>query len=285
MVRSVAILMLLASSVGFAQTGYQNSDRLKSEAERSIASLFAKLKEVNQPRPFDAKLEAQCKLNCSSSSVQTQMASLNTQRLRASNKLVEQMHQAVDSYIIGTTNGHVAKISPDRLALELKEILGDAAVSEPAAFLLESPHGRVLVAFYAISAGTAMTSSTTLRAYQLSGTRAKLAGIAGGDMDGYGNLWVKKVGSSDLPHETWLLVGGQLLGANGPNIRMRGYAYDGERFEAKWVPANVWGTFTVALTGHGFRVEGPYYQEDKQRQDVYLVAEDGIYLCRPYQCD
>ena len=45
MVRSVAILMLLASSVGFAQTGYQNSDRLKSEAERSIASLFAKLKE------------------------------------------------------------------------------------------------------------------------------------------------------------------------------------------------------------------------------------------------
>jgi hypothetical protein len=29
---------------------------------------------------------------------------------------------------------------------------------------------------------------------------------------------------------------------------------------------------------------GPYYQEDKQRLDAYLITEDGLYLCRPRQC-
>jgi len=180
----------------------------------------------------------------------------------------------------------VVGINPDRMVRDLKQILGDTVVSEPAAFLLESPHGRSLVVFYAIGAGTAMTGSTTLRAYQLSGNRAKLTGVTGGDIDGYGNLWVKKLTSPQLYHERWLLVGGQAFGANGANIQMRGYAYDGEKFATKWMPANVWGTFTVTLTGPGFRVDGPYYQDDKQRHDEYLVAEDGgLYLCRPRQCD
>jgi hypothetical protein len=262
MVRSVAILVLLASPLGLAQTGYQNSDRLKTEAALSTASLSAKLKEVNQPTALDAE-----------------------QRLRASKGLVAQIHQAVDTYIIGTSDGHVG-INRDRMARDLKQILGDTVVSEPAAFLLESPHGRSLVVFYAIGAGTAMTGSTTLRAYQLSGNRATLAGTTGSDMDGYGDLWVKRLSSPALPHELWLLVGGQAFGANGPNIRMRGYAYDGEKFATKWMPANVWGTFTVTLTGRGFRVDGPYYQDDKQRHEAYLVAEDGgLYLCRPRQCD
>jgi len=278
--------MLLASPLGLAQTGYQNSDRLKTEAARSIASLSAKLKEVNQPTALDADLAAQCSVNCSDSSLQAQMESLNSQRLRASKGLVAQIHQAVDNYIMGTSNGHVVGINRDHMARDLKQILGDTVVSEPAAFLLESPHGRSLVVFYAIGAGTAMSGSTTLRAYRLSGNRAALAGTTGSDMDGYGNLWVKRLSSPALPHELWLLVGGQAFGANGPNIRMRGYAYDGEKFATKWMPANVWGTFTVTLTGRGFRVDGPYYQDDKQRHDEYLVAEDGgLYLCRPRQCD
>jgi len=286
MVRSVAILVLLASPLGLAQTGNPNSDRLKTEAARSIASLSAKLKEVNQPTALDAELAAQCSVNCADSSLQMHMESLNSQRFRASKGLVAQIHQAVDAYIIGTSNGHVVGINPDRMVRDLKQILGDTVVSEPAAFLLESPHGRSLVVFYAIGAGTAMTGSTTLRAYQLSGNRAKLTGVTGGDIDGYGNLWVKKLTSPQLYHERWLLVGGQAFGANGANIQMRGYAYDGEKFATKWMPANVWGTFTVTLTGPGFRVDGPYYQDDKQRHDEYLVAEDGgLYLCRPRQCD
>ena len=190
----------------------------------------------------------------------------------------------MDAYVVGTLNGHVVGISPHRVAQDLKQILGETAVADPAVFLLESPHGRTLVVLYAIDAGTAMTSSTTLRGYEVSGNRVNLAGTTGSDMDGYGNLWVKQLRSPELTDELWLLVGGQAFGANGPNIRMRIYAYDGKKFATRWMPANVWGTFTVTLTDSGFRVDGQYYQEDKDRHDAYLIGEDGLYLCRPRQC-
>lgn len=284
MARSVVMLMLLAAPLGCAQTGYQSSDRLKTETERNVVSLSAKLKEVNQPTALDAELESQCKVNCSDSKLQTQMAGLNAQRLRASNEFVAQIHQSVDAYMVGTLNGHVVGISTHRVAQDLKQILGKTAVAEPAAFLLESPHGSTLAVFYAIGAGTAITSSTTLRAYDVSGNQVKLAGATGSDMDGYGNLWVKRLQSSEMTDELWLLVGGQAFGANGPNIRMRIYAYDGETFATRWMPANVWGTFTVMLTEGGFRIDGQYYQGDKDRHDAYLIGKDGLYLCRPRQC-
>jgi hypothetical protein len=100
MARSVVMLMLLAAPLGCAQTGYQSSDRLKPETERNVVSLSAKLKEVNQPTALDAELEAQCKVNCSDSKLQTQMAGLNAERLRASNELVAQIHQSVDAYMV-----------------------------------------------------------------------------------------------------------------------------------------------------------------------------------------
>ena len=74
------------------------------------------------------------------------------------------------------------------------------------------------------------------------------------------------------------------LGLAGPNIRMRIYAYDGEKFATRWMPANVWGAFTVTLTEGGFRIDGQYYQGDKDRHDAYLIGKDGLYLCRPRQC-
>ena len=70
MARSVVMLMLLAAPLGYAQTGYQNSDQLKTEAERNVMNLSAKLKAVNQPTALDAELEAQCKVNCSDSKLQ-----------------------------------------------------------------------------------------------------------------------------------------------------------------------------------------------------------------------
>ena len=65
---------------------------------------------------------------------------------------------------------------------------------------------------------------------------------------------------------------------SGPNIRMRVYAYDGRKFRTMWMPANVWGTFTISLTESGFKVSGPYYHENKERHDTYTVAPDGLYL-------
>jgi len=39
-----------------------------------------------------------------------------------------------------------------------------------------------------------------------------------------------------VPDETWLLVWGQATGANGPNIKMGVYAYDGKKFRTTWCP-------------------------------------------------
>jgi hypothetical protein len=73
------MLMLLAAPLGCAQIGYQSSDRLKTETERSVVSLSGKLKEVNQPTALPPELEAQCKVNCSDNKVQMQLAALNAQ--------------------------------------------------------------------------------------------------------------------------------------------------------------------------------------------------------------
>jgi len=280
------LTIVFASWLAVVETSAQDSDRVKTETQRTVASLNTKLKEVNQSTSRDAELQAQCRVNCSDAKLQAEMANLNAQRLRASNELIAQMHRAVDAYIISTANGSLSENNRNRVEQDLKQILGETAVAEPASFLLDSPQGRALIVFYAIGAGTAMTSSTTLPAYRVSGNHFKLAGTTGSDMDSYGNLWAKQLHSPELPAELWLLVGGQAFGANGPNIRMRIYVYNGEKFATKWMPANVWGSFTITVTRNGFRVDGPYYQqENKERHDSYLVAPDALYLCRPRQCE
>jgi len=276
-------VILLASLLAVAQTGPQNSDRRKTEAQHLIAELHAKLSVINQPTSRDAELRAACSKNCSDAKLLAEMADLRAQRLRASNQVVMQIHQVVDAYVIDPANGDLGESEGNHLVHDLKQILGEAEATEPAAFLLDSPHGRALVLFYAIEAGGG-ASSTTLRAYQKSGNRLHLADVTGSDLDSYGNLWVKRLNASEPPRELWLLLGGQAFGANGPNIRMRIYSFKGERFATKWMPANVWGTFTVSLTREGFRVDGPYYQEDRERHDHYLVSPDGVYLCGPREC-
>jgi hypothetical protein len=121
------------------------------------------------------------------------MADLSRQRLRASKELIAQIHRSVDAYIIGTANGSLNSGNCDRVVQDLKQVLGGTVVAEPAAFLLDSPHGRALIVFYAIGAGTALTSSTTLRAYSAPGNRIKRAGTTSSDMDSYGNLWAKQL--------------------------------------------------------------------------------------------
>ena len=69
-----------------------------------------------------------------------------------------------------------------------------------------------------------------------------------------------------------------MTGANGPNNRMRIYAFDGEKFRSIWMPENVWGTFTVKVIDIGFAVEGDYYRQNRKRSDRYAVVEDGVYL-------
>ena len=105
-------------------------------------------------------------------------------------------------------------------------------------------------------------TSVTLRAYNLAGGRFELADLTGDNLDGYGSVSVKELHS---PVSMPLLVWGQMTGANGPNIRMRVYTYDGKKFRTVWMPENSWGNFTIHVTAHGFTVGGEYYREDHAR--------------------
>lgn len=99
-------------------------------------------------------------------------------------------------------------------------------------------------------------------------------------MDNYGNLEVSELHSPE-PDEIWLLVSGQRLGANGPNIRMRVFAFDGKRFRTMWMPAEQWGDFRTHVTQDGFTVDGDYYRSNLHRHEAYSLASDGIYLKQP----
>jgi hypothetical protein len=123
-------------------------------------------------------------------------------------------------------------------------------------------------------------TSVTIRAYNGTTRRFQLADSTGGDMEGYGDISVREL-HSPVPDEKWLLVWGQMTGANGPNVRMRVYAYDGETFRTMWMPENSWGSFSINVTDHGFTVDGPYYRENRTRHDAYVLANDGLYRLVP----
>jgi hypothetical protein len=123
-------------------------------------------------------------------------------------------------------------------------------------------------------------TSVTLRAYNAVEGHFKLADLTGDNLDGYGDVSVKEL-HSPVPDEMWLLVWGHMTGANGPNIRMRVYAYGGKKFRTMWMPENSWGGFTVHVTDRGFTVDGGYYREDGVRHDAYFLAPDGLYRAVP----
>jgi hypothetical protein len=94
-------------------------------------------------------------------------------------------------------------------------------------------------------------------------------------MDGYANVSVKTL-PSPVPGQIWFLLWGQATGANGPNIRMRGYAYDGNKFRTVWMPANEWSNFTIRVDANGFTIDGEYYRSGKKRHDAYMPVNDGF---------
>lgn len=95
-------------------------------------------------------------------------------------------------------------------------------------------------------------------------------------MDGYRISEVKEL-PSPVQGEIWLLFSGRLYGANGPNCRMRIFAYDGKRFRTVWAPANIWGSFKIQLVPKGFVVSGDYYESNQRRHDHYYLGLDGVY--------
>jgi len=169
---------------------------------------------------------------------------------------------------------------------DLKDILDirDQDESTPTAFISETANQPILVIAYEIDKGFMGTGGTsvTLRAYGASSGKFTLADSTGDNLDGYANISVKELRSTaqSLPKgagDVWLLAWGYMTGANGPNVRMRLFAFDGDKFRTVWMPENSWGYFEIAITSNGFVVEGDYYKEARKRHDTYVLTEDGLY--------
>lgn len=129
-----------------------------------------------------------------------------------------------------------------------------------------------------------MRSSITLRAYKVAGRHFMLMDATGEELTDYSLVSTRELRADGATRSStkaaWFLMWGQMIGANGPNIRMRAYAYDGRRFRPVWMPADEWGSWTITVTARGFVVDGDYYRSDTRRHDEYVLDDDGVTLIR-----
>lgn len=188
---------------------------------------------------------ANCRVSCPPGVAQR----IDDEMMTAIKRITASIHLEVDSFIRRMVDANSGRLDIGRLQTGLREVLPSS--DEPR--LIYEGHsstGRYLIAAYAIHKGEAMgpgATSVTLRAYTGEGRNVRLADVTGGNMDGYARTTVQEVhpwvsnpvapGSG----ETYLLLSGYMTGANGPNNRMRLYAYDGKRFRPIWMPEDVWG--------------------------------------------
>jgi hypothetical protein len=274
------LALILVSSLSFGQTADQVREQVRTETEKRITNLNKKFDELLAITPSEKELRAACAVNCASPPVQDGLRNAAVKRMATLDAVVSQIHREVDAYIARTVDGKHLDLDRKSVEQGLKQILVQE-YDEPAfAFVLNSARGRSLIVAYALHKGLMMgerATSVTLRAYKTTDIGVELADFTGDDMAGYGNVSVKEL-HSPVPDETWLLVLGYMTGANGPNVRMRVYAYNGTKFRTMWMPENVWGAFTIRVTDHGFTVDGSYYREGQERHDRYFLAPDGLYL-------
>jgi hypothetical protein len=128
-------------------------------------------------------------------------------------------------------------------------------------------------------------SSVALRAYRATDGHFALVDATGHDFNHYGRLSARELHSvrsspCDPARQAWFLISGQNITANGPNIRMRAYSFDGWKLQPVWMPENTWGSWTITVTEGGFIVDGNWYRPGSNgtsRHDEYAVTDDGIY--------
>jgi hypothetical protein len=274
------VFILVWIPLSFGQATPQTRDQLRDETAKNIAALYQKYPGLFALTPHEKELQAACAVNCSAPQVQAELSAANARIVSSMDEVALQMERAIDNYIVRTVNPKHADLDRQLVAQDLKQILGEVAVGAPSAFVLDSPHGRSLIVAYTLGKGFAMgpgATSVVLRSYHATDKGLKVGDTTGEDMDGYANVSVKTL-PSPVPGQIWFLLWGQATGANGPNIRMRGYAYDGSKFRTVWMPANEWGNFTIRVDTNGFTIDGEYYRNGKKRHDVYTLAPDSFYL-------
>jgi hypothetical protein len=200
---------------------------------------------------------------------------------------------AVASQIHREINGYIARVvrpnhfNHDAVGQALKRILEKATWGPTSTFVTSVNRTPFLVVTYTLAKGTSMgpgATSVTTRVYTATRGSFRLVAATGTDMDGYADVSLVQL-HSPIPGEMWVLLRGQMTGANGPNIRLQVCAYDGAKFRSVWTD-DAWGAFAVRVTERGFTVDGPYYTAASGldrgiRHDVYSLAEDGVRRVSP----
>ena len=179
--------------------------------------------------------------------------------------VMSQIHTEVDGFIVRTAKSRQPDLDKSAVARGLQQILSTTDDEPRLVYLLNSADHRSLIVAYVLSKAGMMGpggSSVTLRAYTETPRGISLVDVTAEDMNGLAGVSVTELHSPGT-RTLLLLLSGYMTGANGPNNRMRIYAFDGEKFRPIWMPENVWGTFNVKVTETGFAVEG---DDDRGRQ-------------------
>jgi hypothetical protein len=285
---TLAWLLLFVPNLLLSQgTNQMVRNQLRADAQSKIKTLSGRFAEILAPADRENRLRADCKSNCGAvadaatgKTAGDELDDIAIAKDAALDRVIAEIQMSLDDYIVRTVRTTDSNLNSASVSEELGLILQDEAVQPPAAFVLRSPKGNSLLVFYGLNRGMSPTSTTVLRAYVADAESLRLSDSIGTDMNDYVNLEVKEL-HSPKSDEIWLLVSGQMIGANGPNIRMRVFAYDGRKFRAVWMPANQWGEFTTRVTQDGFTVDGDYYRSSQHRHEAYHLAPDGLYLRRP----
>jgi hypothetical protein len=274
--------LAFVATVCAGQTANRLRGTLASTTEQSVADLGRKISQLLFPTPREQQLLASCRVDCSTAQVQRELDRLTAEREAAIESAILLIHAKIDDYITRTINLRTVDSDRTRIEGDLKQILASVADMPPVTFGSALGDGYSLLLAYSLREGQTMgpgATSVTVRAYRANGNRVELVDATGSDMDGYGRIRVQEL-RSPTRDEAWFVVSGYMTGANGPNVRMRVYAYHAGKFRTAWMPENVWGDFRVQPTDRGFTVEGSYYRDEKERRDSYRLAPDGIYLDR-----
>ena len=255
------------------------------EAERSVKGLATQFAGIRVPTPLELELRAKCSVSCGElADSQTDLTAgqkldrLGAGKLARMSRIGAEIQHSANEYVMQSVNTRDENLDRSALILALSHILSVVTDQPPSIFILASGQSRSLLIFDNIQNGTmgGNSSYAALTAFNVDGQKLTESDSTGADMDGYGGIDVKEL-ASPVHGEIWLLFSGYMTGANGPNCRMRVFAYDGKKFRTVWAPANVWGTFNTEIARGGFTVHGDYYRSTLHRDDRYVLAADGLY--------
>jgi len=193
------------------------------------------------------------------------------------NGITDRIHEEINAYI-RVLDAHLVK--DEDLQDQLRDILAPHAsydpelIGPPLARIADGPKGRALVITYVLMRGL-HDSTVTVRGYRSVDGRFQPVASTGSDFDRFG-LFAANL-PAPLPGEIWILAHGRAITFNGTLIRVRAYAFDGERFRTLWGPEDMLNA-NVRMTANGFTIVRANEQPQKlpyRLQDEYVLTLDG----------